>query len=237
VSRLESDQETIGSLKRDARKLNSASINTLADETLYIDVANIDVLSASEKKALLDVFRQRWGAPAKWHISKDTDFLRFFAPTVDAAMEYPHTNVIAYNSDRLREAQMDLEVSLAHELGHKAIGRGYVAVTGKNEESAADQFAALVTSPQRVVDMLRNVAQFAPENNAIPLPEKADRHPTAYERAMAIAKSFPGQVNLQGFPAPSSPSTTVNGIAEPVPVVPSPLPSYLRPSAPAPGMR
>jgi hypothetical protein len=131
-----------------------------------------------------------------------------------------------FNSAKLE--QTDLESVLAHELGHKAIERGYVAMTGKNQESAADNFAAMVTSPQRVVDMLKNCAQSWPETNAIHEPQGlGPAHPSAYERALAVANAFPGQVDLKDFPIPSSPPVTVNGIADPVPVIASPLPSQL----------
>lgn len=220
-------QTAIANLKDGVRKLNSPQLNKLAEETRYIDVADVGLLTPSDIKALASAFRRRWGAPAEWHIRSEQQFVMFFAPTVDLAAEYPHTAVIAFNSKEPQGTQIDLESVLAHELGHKAMGRGYVAITGKNEESAADNFAALVTSPQRVVDMLRSIAQAWPESNTIFDLKDADPHPTAYERALAIAENFPGQVDLKDFPVPRSPPVTVHGVADPVPLVPVPLPSKL----------
>lgn len=115
----------------------------------------------------------------------------------------------------------DLEVVLAHELGHKALRAGLVSMTGINQEAASDHFAALVTSPQRVVDWLQNLILWAPENNVIQTETDNDPHPTAYERALAVAANCPGQVNLDGFRVPWSPQVTVNDRIEPIPVVPA----------------
>ena len=230
VSQLESDQEAVTDLKQNARKLESTSINTLKRTTLMWPILTCSPLPT---KNLLNAFRQRWGDPGKWHISSDDDFLRFFAPTVGAAMSIPTPTRLRTIPNGCGKHRWILEVSPRSRTRLQSDWPG-ICDADRKKRGICRSICRAGDRPQRVVDMLRNLAQTTPESNAIPLPKNADRHPTAYERAMAIAKSFPGQVNLEGFPPPSSPSETVEGAAEPVPVVPSPLARPLRHSAPAP---
>jgi hypothetical protein len=208
----------ISLLKKDVTRLGRATLNRLADDMRYVDLADPDHLSANDVKTLTEYFLQR-GSP------RPMETVRFISEDI-LANQPPGTNFIWYSLSNLRNAQMDAEVVLAHEFGHRAIDLGLITVAG-NKEAAADSFAALVTSPQRVVDMLRNLARAFPENNQIPLATASDPHPTAYERALAVVCGFPGQANLENFPIPSAAPVTVKDSPDPVLLLPAPLPSEL----------
>ena len=126
-------------LKAGVARLNHAGLSRLLQATRFIDVANVDILSPLDKEILaqgmvpIDEFRRALSLSDEGIIRRFRD--RILATNLNDGS-------IAFNSERLSEAKLDIGVTLAHEFGHKAIQHGYVSMTGLNEESAADYFAA-----------------------------------------------------------------------------------------------
>ena len=98
--------------------------------------------------------------------------------------------------------------------------------------SASDNVAARITSPQRVVDYLKTTAITAPLNNqifTIRAMEFIDpwHHGTAYERALILQADFPGsKIDLKDFPKPVT-SVGVEDTVNPMPVTQSEMPTKL----------
>ena len=117
-------QRAVERLKSDTRKLGSEDMNALADHARYIDTEH---MTPDDQKAIIDGMR-KCGADKNGNGTLKTDKEIIEDAKSDAGRNLTGTNIIFYNSRQLHERGLDPEVTLAHELGHKGIERGYISL-------------------------------------------------------------------------------------------------------------